>query len=229
MKFKYEPYEFEKLNSETLDGKRYYKTPDGKKYPSVTTVLSSLSKDSIQKWRNRVGEEEANKISTTAAKRGTKVHTLCENYIFPHLKNENFDADMFDHEDINVKSAFKKIKFVLDKNVSTVHNLEFPLYSNNLKTAGTCDLFCKYNDIPTIVDFKTSLKAKKEEWIKSYFYQATAYALMVYELKGIVIPQIAIIIAADPLDRAQVFLKKTKHYLHETLDIFGKFHEASNL
>jgi hypothetical protein len=73
------------LESINVNGKRFYLTPDGKKYPSITTVLSSYNKKSIYEWRKRVGDKEANKISTKASRSGTKVHKLCENY----LNNEN--------------------------------------------------------------------------------------------------------------------------------------------
>ena len=58
------------------DGKRFYQTPEGQKYPSVTTVTGLLTRDHIRLWRERVGEETANRISTQAAKRGTKMHSL---------------------------------------------------------------------------------------------------------------------------------------------------------
>jgi len=75
------PYKIDKLKRVTVDGKRYYLTPEGKKYPSVTTVSSIYAKEGIKKWRKRVGEEEATKITTQAAVRGTAVHKMCEDYI----------------------------------------------------------------------------------------------------------------------------------------------------
>ena len=69
------------LKTETIDGKRIYATPNGDKYISITSLLSNLSKASIQKWRKRIGESAANKISTQASRRGTSVHNICESYI----------------------------------------------------------------------------------------------------------------------------------------------------
>ena len=63
------------------NGKRFYQTPDGQKYPSVTTVTGLLTRDHIKLWRERVGEEVANKISSVAARRGTKMHSLFEQYL----------------------------------------------------------------------------------------------------------------------------------------------------
>ena len=73
--------ELPKLTRKTTEEGRRYFTPTGEAYPSVTTVLGVLSKDSIQAWRKRVGEAEANRISTQASRRGTAVHKICENYI----------------------------------------------------------------------------------------------------------------------------------------------------
>jgi genome maintenance exonuclease 1 len=191
--------------------------------------MSTLSKDAIIKWRARVGEEEANKITQTAAKRGTKVHSLCEKYIFPHLLNQDVEIPETTEETERAIKSFEKIKRVIDNRITTVHNTEFSLYSDQLRTAGTCDLFCLFDGKPSIVDFKTSLKYKKEEWIKGYLLQATTYALMIYERKKIVVPQIVIIVASDPVDNAQVFVKKTKHFLHETIETFETYHAASAL
>ena len=79
--FKHIPTELKDMVSEDTDTGRQYKTPEGIDLPSITTVLSILSRESIAKWRARVGEEEANKISTRASQRGTKVHEIIEKYI----------------------------------------------------------------------------------------------------------------------------------------------------
>ena len=69
------------LKTENIDGKRHYITPDGNRYVSITTLLSNLSREGISRWRARVGEVEANKISTKASRQGTRVHSICEGYI----------------------------------------------------------------------------------------------------------------------------------------------------
>ena len=73
--------ELPKLTRKTTESGRKYFTEDGNAYPSITTVLSILSKQAIMEWRKRVGEEEANKISRQAAGRGTAVHKLAEDYL----------------------------------------------------------------------------------------------------------------------------------------------------
>ena len=120
--FVWEETVFEKLRQVTEEGYRYYQTPEGDRYPSVTTVLSSLTKDSILAWRKKVGEEEANKIASKAARRGTKLHTLCEDYL--HNKDDFADSHM-----PSTVSMFKAIQPHIDTRVEIVYGSEIPLYS----------------------------------------------------------------------------------------------------
>ena len=80
-KFNHVGSELQDLRTENIEGKRHYVTPDGNQYISITSLLSELSKEGIQKWRERVGEAEANRSSTKASRQGTAVHSLCESYI----------------------------------------------------------------------------------------------------------------------------------------------------
>lgn len=212
--FKRQDLIFEKLFSYTLEGKRVYATPSGEKYPSVTTVLGSLDKTWLYEWRARVGEEEANRISRYSANRGTKLHEMCEKYM---LNDDTFtDKQM----PITV-NMFKSIQKYIDY-VDIVYGNEIPLYSHELKTAGTCDLFCEIGGTKAVLDFKTSSKIKKEENIKNYFLQATAYAIMIRELKGIEVPKLIILIGVEDKP-AQYFIKSVKDYEEEVRDIFKKY------
>jgi len=198
------PIELLELSTENIDGKRHYITPGGK-YPSITTVLGQFKKDSLLQWRKRVGEEEANKISNRASSRGTKVHLLCEKY----LLNEEIDKKKYMPDSL---ASFYSIKPHLHR-INNIHKLEVPLYSNRLKIAGRCDAIAEFDDILSIIDYKTSSKEKKEEWIEDYFQQATFYSLSYAELTGIIIKQIVIIIAVDD-GNPQVFIKPTKDYIN---------------
>lgn len=197
------------------DGKRFYLLPNGSKVPSVTTVLSSTGKDHITAWRNRVGHAEADKITTQAKNRGTAIHTLAERYL---LNIEDYDADAMP---VN-KFDFQSIKKILDENVDNIYGIEYPLYSYRLKTAGRTDLIAEWQGKPAIIDFKTSRKIKKPEWIENYFLQATCYSLMAQERINISCPDIVIIIAVDHED-PQIFCEKRKNYLDKTLNLFTKF------
>ena len=202
------------LETETVDGKRFYKTPEGLLYPSVTTITSQHGKDKILEWRKRVGEEEANRISTKASGRGTRVHKICENY----LNNEEDYArtnPAHIHKTMpDTIAMFKSLQPLLDEHVNNIHALEIPLYSHHLKVAGRVDCIAEYDGKLSIIDFKTSSKLKEENWIKGYFMQCSAYAVMYEERTGIPVSQIVIMIAVDS-EHPQVFIKKRNDYIKD--------------
>lgn len=209
------------LECETLPTGRTYITPEGNKYPSITTVLSLRGKEGILAWRKRVGEEEANKISTQAATRGTAVHKLAEDY----LNNEDnwskgaMPSNLF---------AFNQIKPILDKRVNNIWAQEVPLYSDKFMIAGRVDCIAEFDGELTIIDFKTSRKPKKAEWITNYFMQAAFYAAAFYERTGVAIKKFAIIVAVDDSE-PQVFTGCPHDYLKELYDLRKEFLEVKGL
>lgn len=206
IKFNHIPLELQELQVEQSNNARWYLTPEGKKYPSVSTAIGWHNRGAIAAWRKRVGKAEAAKVTTRAAAHGTKVHKICEHYI-------NNDADY--KKDVNPVNleAFNKIKTVINSQVKDVYGLEIPLYSDYLQVGGRCDLACQFGDVNTIVDFKTSAKNKRIEWITNYFEQAACYAVMAEERTGVCFPQIAIIIASNESNQAQLFIKKRDDYV----------------
>lgn len=202
------------LTTETIDGKRFYVLPDGTKLKSVTTVLSEkLDKTSLLEWKKKVGEEQAQKISTQAARRGTSIHSMAEKYVL----NE---SDIYNGQmPVNVET-FKKIKTVLDSNVDNIMGVELPLFSKVLKCAGRTDLVAEYNGVLSIIDFKTSKRLKEEKWIESYFLQSTVYSMMFEQIYKITVPQIVIIIAVDDENTPQVFHLGRKQFVNRVLEIF---------
>lgn len=206
-------FELERVN---INGVRHYATPDGKKYKSVTTILGEKTdKTALYEWRKRVGEAEANRVSTQAANRGTAIHSICEYYL---LNEPNYPKGVMP---VNM-DTFKQLRPHIDEHIGKIYGIEYFLYSHQLKTAGATDCIADYDGIPTIVDFKTSRKPKKEEWIENYFLQATAYALMAEELLcewQFKIPQIAIMIAVDD-EQPQLFVKQKEQYVEKVLEIF---------
>jgi len=213
--FNHKPLPKIEIPRKEIDGKRYYVTPNGECYRSVTTILSQLTKEAIQQWRNRVGEEEATKISTRASTRGTKLHNMMEDYVG---NVEDFALNKMP----TTTSLFLDLQPHVDKNIDEVYGIEYPLYSDRLRAAGTSDLICMYNGKPTILDYKTANKSKKEQWIKNYFIQSTAYALMVKERYDIDIEQIVIMIAVDH-DQPQIFVKDPNEFFEETIRIFDTY------
>jgi len=151
-------HDIPKLVRVDSDGGRLYQTPDGNAYPSVTTVVGQHKAKHIQEWRNRVGHEQANQISKKASKRGTAVHTLCEDY----LKTGYAKPSLPDVE------VFNSIKPFLDK-INNIHCLETQLYSHHLKVAGTVDCIAEYEGKLHVIDFKTASKPKQRDWIHDYF------------------------------------------------------------
>jgi len=218
--FNLQPLPHTNLETEMINGKRHYLTPEGNKYPSVTTVLSSMSAQGIAEWRARIGSEAANKISTQASGRGTRVHTIAEEY----LKNKDNYLD--GHMPSNIET-FNQIKKYLDEWCDDVYGNEIALYSNELRTAGRCDLVARIHGIRTIGDFKTAKKWKKEEWIQNYFFQCTAYALMLYERQKIWCPQICLMIATDE-DGLQPILKQTSQYVEQVRGFFDDWHAKNS-
>ncbi len=209
------------LKREEYNGKRYYVSPNGVKLPSVTTFLSHFKGDSIQKWRKKVGEEEANKISGRASRRGTKFHSLMESYI----NNE----EGFLTKDVmpDMRHAFNQFVPILDR-LENVHYLETMLYSETLGLAGQVDCIAEFDSVPSIVDFKTSLRPKREDWILSYFEQCTCYSLMYEEMTGIKCKQIVVLISIDH-EEPQVFVKDRKDYMPELARKIKQFREETGL
>jgi hypothetical protein len=204
-------YPVQEFEAEMIDGVRYYNTPSGNKYPSVTTILSELTKKHIAAWREKVGQETAQKISTQAARRGTNVHKIAEKYMLndPLYLSKDTSPLAID--------MFKQLQPIIDRDVSIVYGSEMPLYSDYLRTAGRSDLFCQFQGTNTILDFKTASKPKKEEWIQNYFLQCTTYAIK--EMFNVVVPTIAVVIAVEN-DSPQLFVKKTRYFKDEVIRIF---------
>lgn len=196
------------LKTENVDGKRHYVTPDGNKYISITTLLSNLSKAGIQEWRNRVGAEEANRISTKASRQGTGVHSICESYI----KNED---GFLDGRMPNEVEMFQSIESLLDC-IDDVHCVEGALYSDELKLAGRTDLIAEFDNQLAVIDYKTSRKIKTWEMCHSYFMQGAFYAMAYEERTGIPINNIVIIMAVE--NEKPLLFRETKDRWIEPLN-----------
>lgn len=204
---------------ERVDGAdgRVYNTPSGKRYPSITRVTGMLTEDAIKHWRNRVGHEEATRISTKASSRGTRIHTLCEEF----LKGNLVEPDIFDLE------FWNDLRPYVDK-IDNIHALESKLYSDKLQVAGTVDCIGEYDGVLNIIDFKTSGKPKDINNIQHYFLQATAYSVMFEELTGIIVPNLTILIGVDH-DKPQVFQGKRSSFIRQLIDIRQQFKKLNLL
>ena len=212
-------HNFPNLKAKTTEqGRRYF--VEGNAYPSVTTVIGEKKKDSILKWRRKVGEEEANAISKRASTRGNKCHKLAEDY----LSNKPLDRY---RDDVLSLGMFHQIRPYIDK-INNIHALEESLYSHTLRLAGRVDCIAEYDNELAIIDFKTSTKYKREEWIQDYFSQETAYAIMFQELTGLKVKQLVTIIATEQgtpqifvKDNILEFVPKLKEYIDYYKEIHG--------
>ena len=195
-------HQMPEVYTETINKNRFYVTPEGNKYPSITTVLSGRAKEGINAWRERVGEAAANRIMRAASSRGTAVHELAENY----LNNEELK-----NQEVLPLFMFTQLKSELD-NINNIVMQEGGLYSDKWGIAGRVDCIADYDGKLTVIDFKTSTKVKKEAWIENYFIQCTAYCEMYEERYGQAIDQIAILIVCED-GTTQTFVKDKKDYV----------------
>ena len=203
------------LERETIDGVRYYDVPDVEGYTklvSITSVTSWINREIFRAWRARVGNEEADKVTKAATRRGTDMHTLTEHY----LKNEDLPTVQPLSEIL-----FKQSKPQLNL-IDNIHALEKSMYSLQLGIAGTVDCIAEYDGELAIIDFKTSKKPKPRKWIDHYFVQCAAYACMLFELKDIAVKKFVIIMSCEngevkvyeEYDKAK-YIKLLSEYIRE--------------
>lgn len=215
--FLHDPIQIESIDStNTPAGDRVYQTPEGKLYPSVTTILSAHTKQGIMEWRKRVGEQEANKISRQSATRGTKFHNLAEKYLQNQLPPENLS--ILEHE------MFEMAKPVLNR-IDNIRAQEVGLWSHHLRLAGRVDCIAEFDGKLSIIDFKTARREKDEEHIQHYFMQAAAYAIMFEERTKIPVNRLVIAIAVED-GFMQVFESRRNRHVKQLLyyrDLYESF------
>jgi len=212
--FQHVDIEFPALKRETIDGVRYY-TVEGRPMVSITSVTSHYNKEIFVKWRERVGEEEANRISKRSTSRGTKVHTCIENFLW--------NKDVPDTDPLP-KMLFTQAKKILG-NINNIYALEKSLYSKELGVAGTVDCIAEYNGELAIIDFKTAEKPKPKQWIENYFVQAAAYACMFYEMTEIPVKKLVIIMTCENGEVEVYEEYDKKQYMGKLVKYIQKFVE----
>ena len=187
MRFKHlNKYNISELESETqADGSRFYVSPEGKKYPSVTTVTGWRKKEMFKEWREKNPDK-----SKRILEKGTNFHDIVERY----LNNQEISLD--NSGDIEAYSLFDNARNYLNK-IQNVRVQEVSLHSDLLEMAGRVDCIAEYDGVPCIIDFKTSKRMKERNEIDNYFCQATAYSIMWKEITGENIPYLLILISTD--------------------------------
>ena len=215
------------VTTETINRKRFYVTPEGNKYPSITTVLSNRKKEGLWEWRKRVGNDVANYVARTAASRGTKVHHMCEDYL--NNLHVNFPEEFKKHEKNFLPwCLFKQMRDKTLCNVDNIHAQEAGLYSDKYKVAGRVDCIAEYKDTISIIDFKTSTKERSDEWNENYYIQTSAYAEMFEERTGIELNQIVILVVTED-GTVQEFIKNKTDYLPMLEDAVNAWSEQNEV
>ena len=200
------------------DQVRYYQVDGNVSYPSVTSVISFISRAKFADWRAKVGEKEANRKTKHATTRGTRLHRVFEEYL------QNGDYKSLDEYQVPlVNLMFNSAKKDLDKRLSNIYQQETNMYSDRLCLAGTVDLICDVDGELSIVDFKTSEKAKPEEWLEDYFVQLSAYWAMFSEKTGVVPKKLVVFLVAESGEVQIVERTNPLDYLKTLRDYVSQF------
>lgn len=212
--FKQLPFDRTKIDSVKrveINGQRLYACEgELQMFPSVSTITSWHTRKHIMKWRQRVGDDEANRITKKAGNRGRSLHEACERYLLNAPDALNLPSTTW--------SRFKPIKQYLDEFCDGLYAVETQLYSKFLGVGGTVDCVASIARRPCVIDFKTAIKIKTLEQIEHYFMQASAYAFMWQEMTKIAINDIIIVMVDDDYN-FKVFYQKPQLYLEKFIKL----------
>ena len=208
------------MTAEMVDGKRVYLTPEGFKFPSVTTVISNNKEKvaGIARWRARVGEEKANNVSKRSTNRGTKYHSIVEDYF-----NNNLDLKKYSKFPLPVL-MFQHSRPVLDR-INNIYLQEAALYSKHLEIAGRVDCIAEFDGVLSIIDFKTAAEPKREKYLYDYFVQETAYACMLQENYGLSVKQLVTIVACEKGETQVKVLPPKKEFFMKLMSYIDEYQE----
>ena len=208
------------MTAEMVDGKRVYLTPEGFKFPSVTTVISNNKEKvaGIARWRARVGEEKANNVSKRSTNRGTKYHSIVEDYF-----NNNLDLKKYSKFPLPVL-MFQHSRPVLDR-INNIYLQEAALYSKHLEIAGRVDCIAEFDGVLSIIDFKTAAEPKREKYLYDYFVQETAYACMLQENYGLSVKQLVTIVACENGETQVVVHPPKKEFFMKLMSYIDEYQE----
>ncbi len=207
------------LSDKITDGKRWYTTPSGVKYPSITTILGAKEKPWLKDWKNMLGPDKAKKEMKRAANRGTAVHLLAERYL-------NNEEDPTRGEPALAKKLFNQLKFRLNK-INNIRAQEVPLYSDTLRIAGRVDCIAEYEGVLSVIDFKTSTNNKDIEKVQDYFLQCTAYALMYDEMFDVFIEDFVVLITVEKGIMPLMFKDKIDNYVEPLVERINMFYKGA--
>jgi len=198
-----------KLKVDQVAGKRYYITPEGVKYPSITTVLGHQEKPWLTNWRNILGDKKADKEIQRTATRGEEIHKLIEKYL-------NNETDFTKGVKLEYIQGFNQVKFHLN-HINNIRTQEQNLYSKQLGVAGRVDCIGEYKGVLSVIDFKTSNNNKDEQMTNDFFLQCTGYAIMWHEQTNDPVENIVVIMTIERGVVPLVFVKNIDKYVKPLL------------
>jgi hypothetical protein len=208
----------------TLEGKRHYQLATGESlaYPSVTTVISGCKKTQagLRAWKKRVGQAEAQRISTQASTRGTSVHQLIEDYCQGLESEGKIMPNAFD--------MFTRLRNVADEHIDNIRVIEGLMYSEHLRSAGTVDMIAEFDGKLSVIDWKTANKPKTRSMIYNYFKQEAAYAVMFEEMTGIAVPQLVTVITTV-CGESQVFVEHRDEWIPGFIELRDQYEAEREL
>ena len=226
MAFTHKAVKLPNLVTTTLNKKRFYNTPEGKLYPSITTVLSIRKKDGLIEWRKRVGDDVANYISRNAVRRGIKIHEMCEDYLNNMYEDALFET--YEKEHFLYWCLFKQLRDQALCDIDNIYVQEVGLYSDKYKVAGRVDCIAEFNGVLSVIDFKTSTKERTDGWNENYYIQGAAYAEMFEERTEIKVNQIVILVVTED-GTVQKFVKNKYPYLELLVESVTKWEEINEI
>ena len=209
-----------KLETKMIEHKRYYVTPENIYCPSVTTVLADYDNEGLIKWREEVGEKMADYISFQATSSGSEFHKIIADYLSNRL-------DLSEYKKLLPKAHFHNVKHLLDK-INNIYGLDTHLHSNILRLAGSADCIAEFDGVLSIIDFKTAKREKKEEHLRKYFLQETAYSIMARECANTQANQIVTIISGED-GWSDAIIKHEADYEEELVQIVEDYHTANEI
>jgi len=226
MAFTHKVVKLPNLVTTTLNKKRFYNTPEGNLYPSITTVLSIRKKEGLVEWRKRVGDDVANYISGNAVRRGIKIHEMCEDYLNNMYEDALFET--YEKEHFLYWCLFKQLRDQALCDIDNIYVQEVGLYSDKYKVAGRVDCIAEFNGVLSVIDFKTSTKERTDGWNENYYIQGAAYAEMFEERTEIKVNQIVILVVTED-GTVQKFVKNKYPFLELLVESVTKWEERNEI
>ena len=214
MKFNHIPIQTPIMETAHKDNLHFYISPDGKKYPSITSILHSFPNPGIEIWKSKTPNWK--EIQQESFDVGTELHNMIECY----LKNDYVPLN--NEKSINL---FHNIYPELNK-IDNIRCQERYLYEPNLRVAGTVDCIAEYDGVLSVIDFKNSRKPKKDWMIKKsgYLEQVTFYALAFKFCTGIEVKQ-GVILSANWDGSVGIKKFNIEDYIENLENIIEQYYE----